>query len=179
VLWAYRRGLRYTELLQQHHLHPHRFAAIDEDGVVRALPTLCLPAHESFDRSTKSGETWAEDIQARLNLWRTAGGFLQVMNHPDLNQAPLFDFLRSLPREGRLDWTANQACDWWRRTHVAGELTLRTTRRETRIHSTLGVSEMTVELLAPDGRRSCHQVELRPGESTIVSGPSTHAVALG
>ena len=44
------------------------------------------------------------------------------MNHPDVNGEELFDFLASMPSDDRLDLTAAEAVDWWRRTHVADEL---------------------------------------------------------
>ena len=121
VLWAARHGIRYTELIQHGHLLPHRFPALGADGAIEILDVICLPHHKDpFDRSMRSGETYADLLPAAIDRHRTAGGMLQVMNHPDLNQAGLATALASIPGDGRLDWTAGDAARWWRATHVAG-----------------------------------------------------------
>jgi hypothetical protein len=45
-----------------------------------------------------------------------------VLNHPDIHQEALSHVLETIPSDGRRDCTANEAADWWRRTHVRGAL---------------------------------------------------------
>jgi hypothetical protein len=49
--------------------------------------------------------------------WASRGMHITMLNHPDVNFEALADFIDSLPTEGRLNWTAAQAADWWARTH--------------------------------------------------------------
>jgi ubiquinone/menaquinone biosynthesis C-methylase UbiE len=170
VLWADRQGLLYTELLQHRHLHPHRFAFLGRDGTVRPLRVICLPHHESLDRSTTSTETFVEDINRALPTWIACGGLCQVMNHPDLNQDELFQHLDSMPSEGRLDWTARQAVEWWLRTHVSGELAMRALGRgRFALEARQQVDGLVIELLEPDGTRTEQALDLEPGRRVVVS----------
>jgi len=118
VLWAHAAGLRYTELIQRAHMHPHRFPALTADGGIDVLDIICLPHHESLDRSMRDGDVNSDRIMQMAEHFRRAGGLLQVMNHPDINQEHLFELLRDLPRDGRLDVTASEAADWWAASHV-------------------------------------------------------------
>jgi hypothetical protein len=170
VLWAEAADLDYTELILHTHMLPHRFPALRADGTIAVLRTLCLPHHESFDRSSDDTRTGRDAILERLGLWRRAGGLLQVMNHPDLNTDELFAFLAELPREGRLDTTATAAADWWRRSHVGGELDLYSDGSGTiSVTSRRGVNGLTVATLAPDGLERDLDVSLGPGETTTIA----------
>ena len=170
VLWADAAGLDYTELILHTHLQPHRFPALAADGTITVLRTLCLPHHESFDRPGSAPPTGAEAILGRIDLWRRAGGLLQVMSHPDLNRDELFDFLAQIPREGRLDTTAAAAADWWRRSHVAGELELTTDRAGgLRMWSRRGVEDLALSVLAPDGRERTLDVALAADEARTMA----------
>jgi hypothetical protein len=120
VLWAHAHGLRYTELVQHSHLHPHRFLTLEPDGAVRPLDIVCLPHHESLDSGTAPGRHRADLILERARLYAQAGGLLQVLNHPDIHQEALSHVLEAIPRDDRLDWTAGEVADWWLRTHVRG-----------------------------------------------------------
>lgn len=136
ILWANAAGMAYTENLQHLHHHPYRFAALGADGLVSALDIYCLPKHQSFDRSTEPGDVFAEGVTAAAPNYRASGGLLQVMNHPDVHIEELFDLLTQLPREGRIDWTADQTIRWWRATHRP---------------SAAAVDGVVLETLAPDG----------------------------
>ena len=170
VIWAEQWGCLYTELIQHPHLHPHRFAALGPDGTVAPLGVICLPHHESFDLSTKSKETFAEAIDRALPLWIGAGGMCQIMNHPDINERELFEYLESMPDEGRLDWTAAEAASWWSRTHVREEMTLRAVGDGRFLaRSRADVEGVVVEFLAPDGSRTERVLDLDAGNATVVS----------
>ena len=172
VLWADEEGLAYTELPQQWHLHPHRFATLEPNGRIAFLGIVCLPHHLSFDRTTRPGDTLAADIDRALPLWMTAGGLAQIMNHPDINAEEFSAWLAKAPDEGRLDWTAAEVADWWRRTHSSDTLALQAApdgRFE--VTSQLGASGLAVELLDPDGTSTKHIVELEPGDTALV-GPA-------
>jgi hypothetical protein len=117
-LWAERQGLLYTELIEHPHMLPYRFVSLGSDGAVTALKVICLSHHLSFDLSTRPEATNEEALGETIPRWIDAGGFVQVMNHPDIHIEPLFAFLEGLPRVARLDWTAAEAAEWWRRTHV-------------------------------------------------------------
>jgi hypothetical protein len=118
VLWAHAQGLRYTELVQHTHVHPHRFVTLEADGVVRPLDIVCLPHHESLDSGTAPDQHRADLVVERAALYEKAGGLLQVLNHPDIHQEALSHVLGAIPGDGRLDWTAGEVADWWLRTHV-------------------------------------------------------------
>jgi len=169
VLWAERQQLSYTELIQHSHFHPHRFVAMRPNGDVELSSVICLPHHESFDVSVRASETRAERILGAAASYQLAGGLLQVMNHPDINQRPLFEMLAALPTSGRLNCTAAEAVDWWRRTHVAHELSLRVSKMNTlAISSRAGVEDLVVELLMPDGDRQLRIAHLPGGSTTTL-----------
>jgi hypothetical protein len=165
VLWAERQRLLYTELIQHGHYHPHRFPALSLDGTVEPLNVICLPHHESFDRSTVPGDVAMERLAAAPDTWSPIGGMLQVMNHPDINIDQLFELLEGMPRQGRLDWTAERCADWWRRTHVIDELELRALGNgRFSARSREGVEGVVVELREPDGQTSARSYNLPAGE---------------
>ncbi len=172
VLWAERHGIDYTEFISHAHLHPHRFAMLGADGEITTSRVLCLPHHESFDRSTQPGDVAADSVLAAAEAHRRAGGLMQVLNHPDVNVEELFETLGRLPTERRLDWTAGEAADWWRRTHVTGELRLEPDDDgSVRVRSERGVRGAVLELLEPDGRRRRYAMHLEPGGAVVVGGP--------
>ena len=166
ILWAEERGMRYTELIQQAHFHPHRFAALRPDGTIGPTRVLCLPHHESFDLSMVDGDTGDRQVLAAAERYRVLGGFMQVMNHPDINGSALFAFLKSLPKAGRYNCTAAEASDWWQRTHVADEITLKVDGERVEVSSRSGVDNLVVELLMPDGDRRLYLARVAPGQAT-------------
>jgi ubiquinone/menaquinone biosynthesis C-methylase UbiE len=155
-------GYLYTEMLSHAHLLPHRFASLREDGSVGLLDVICLPHHESFDRGTQPGATYREEIAPGLERFRVAGGMLQVLNHPDIHQTELFGWLATIPTEGRLDWSARQAVDWWRRTHTAPQLRIAHEPGGFVVAPASEVRGLVVELRRPDGRLSYHRVDAGP-----------------
>jgi hypothetical protein len=170
VLWAEAAGMSYTELIHQAHVHPHRFPALREDGRIEALNVICLPHHHSLDRSTKPGNANVEQVLAMQELFARIGGLYQLMNHPDLNQPELFDLLAAVPREGRLDLTAAEAADWWRRTHSAEELTAKQTADGAwQLTARSEVRGLQVELRAPGGATVARTVDLAPGAPVAVA----------
>ena len=169
VLWADENGLLYTELIQHAHVHPHRFATLEPNGEIGAKDIICLPHHQSFDRSTRQGDTFEAESEEALPMWRTSSGFLQVMNHPDLNFDELFTWLAAMPTEGCLDWTAAEAADWWRRTHTPDALRVRYLSEHTiEVTSRDGVQRLAIELLYPDGVRAKQVLDLEAGTSTTI-----------
>jgi len=163
VLWAALNGFDYTELLQHTHHFPHRFVMLDEDGAPRALEILCLPHHESFDTADGPGR---DQIERRLPGWLERRGLLQLMNHPDINGLDFSALLGSLPREGRLDWTAAQAADWWRRSHTRTHLSVRSDRTgHVTVRSEAGVRDLVLEVRDPGGTVRRQVVSLEPGET--------------
>lgn len=171
VLWAERQGFDYTEFISHAHLHPHRFAALRPDGTIEPSRVICLPHHESLDRSTAPGDVNAESVLAAAESYRRAGGLMQILNHPDLNLEELSSVLRDLPSEGRLDLTAAETADWWRRTHVASELRLdQGEDGSVTLRSRRGVRGAVVELLDPDGERRRYSLHLEAGAAVTVGG---------
>jgi ubiquinone/menaquinone biosynthesis C-methylase UbiE len=178
VLWAERQGFDYTEFISHSHLHPHRFAALRPDGTIEPSRVICLPHHESLDRSTAPGDAATESVLAAAESYRRAGGMMQVLNHPDLNLEELSEVLRLLPTDGRLDWTAAQAADWWRRTHVLSELRLdQHGDGSVTLRSRRGLRGAVLELLDPDGERRSYSVHVEAGGSVRVGGGGGRALA--
>jgi hypothetical protein len=174
VLWAEQRGMLYTELLQQGHLHLHRFAAMSAEGAISPLRVLCLPQHVSFDLSMSSAN--AAGVEAALPTWIRARGFLQIMNHPDINTDALFELLGEMPGEGRADWTAAEAAHWWLRAHSFESTQIERLSGSTfAITSVPGVERLNVEVLHPDGAVSEHTVTVDPGESVEFQAELTAA----
>jgi len=176
LLWAQQQGFLYSEVIQHAHLHPHRFGELRADGTIGALDVICLPHHESFDRSMRPGETQAERIRTVLPEWIRAAGMLQLMNHPDIHQRELLALLAELPGEGRADWTAAQTCEWWRRTHVGGHLTL-SARPDGAVaaQALQGADGVVVELLSPEGVAVEHVLDLAPGVAQLIGPPTRDA----
>lgn len=171
VLWAERQGFEYTEFISHSHLHPHRFAALRADGTIEPSRVLCLPHHDSLDRSTQPGDANVEGVLAAAEAYRRAGGLMQVLNHPDLNLAELREVLRRLPAAGRLDWTAAEAADWWRRSHVRSELRLdQDGDGSVRVASARGLRGAVLELLRPDGERRRYALHVEAGGTVRVGG---------
>ena len=168
VLWAEYLECDYTELIQQAHLHPHRFLAPDHAGRLSAPRVLCLPHHESFDRSTRPGDVAAEEIVKSALPFAESGGLMQVLNHPDINLDALGRTLARLPTDGRLDCTAAEAADWWRRTHVAGELNVRADRAGWSVFSRRGVRDVVLEVLRPGAETQIKLVSLAPRQHALV-----------
>lgn len=168
VLWAERHGLLYTELIQHGHMHPHRFAALDEDGLVVLLNVICLPHHESLDRSARGGDANVDRLAAAAGRFATVGGMLQVMNHPDINQSELFEVLEGYPIDGRLDLTAAQAATWWRASHTERLSVVADGAGGFRLRSVDGVRDLSVELAYPDGERSIETVSLPPADVVVI-----------
>ena len=171
VLWAEHLECDYTELIQQAHVHPHRFLTADASGRVRPLRVLCLPHHESFERSTRPGDVAADEVLSSAQLFTATGGLMQVLNHPDINLDALAHTLAQLPVEGRIDCTAAQATDWWRRTHVAGELTLTPERGGWSLASRRGVRDLAVEVVSPSGEEEVRAFTIAPGQRAVLERP--------
>lgn len=170
VLWADAAGLSYTELIQRSHVHPHRFPALHADGRIDALNVICLPHHYSLDLSTTQGDANVDQVTAMQETFARIGGLYQLMNHPDLNQPELFELLGAIPREGRLDLTAAEAADWWRRTHSADELTAeQTTAGAWRLTARSAVRGLQVELRQPGGTTVTRAVDLAPEAPVTVA----------
>ena len=169
VLWAHRQGLDYTELLERAHLHPHRFVTMASDGGIRELDIICLPHHESFDLSMRSGHTGRSRILRIVELFASAGGLLQVMNHPDLNVDALFETLALLPTAGRWDCTAREAVTWWRASHARSSLDLGAAEGGVvAMRSIDGLAGARLEVSHPDGPMQTIGVDVAPGGSTLV-----------
>jgi hypothetical protein len=163
VLWAERQGLLYTELVQHAHAHPHCFAALEADGEIRFLDVVCLPHHESFDLSTRPGDVATERLSRMADVFMALGGLMQVMNHPDIHEDELFALLDDLPAQGRLDWTAREAADWWRRTHSREHLQMHLgDDGRVLLRADAEVRGAVVELLHPSGERRLRIVDLAP-----------------
>lgn len=174
VLWAEEQGLEYTEFISHAHMHPHRFAKLEDDGTVEPSEVICLPHHESFDRSMEAGDVAEDTVLRAAQSHMRAGGMLQVLNHPDIHLDELFSTLARVPTEGRLDWTAAGVADWWRRTHTAKELKVdQDGSGLVRITSAAGVRGAVIELLAPDGARRRFVLHIEAGESVTVGGTSS------
>jgi hypothetical protein len=119
--------------------------------VVEPLAVLCLPHHESLDRSSVDGDTDGARIREAAGRFAGAGGYLQVLNHPDINIAELFELLSEVPREGRWDVPAVEVAAWWRATHVTGELALRSAGGRFTVEARGDLDGLVVEVLEPDG----------------------------
>lgn len=173
LLWAAARNHLYTEFISHGHLHPHRSAALGRDGEISDLSVICLPHHASFDASTTPGDTRADSVRASADQHAERHGMLQVLNHPDINLDELFSVLATLPSDGRLDWTAAQAADWWWRSHTRSNLRF--------ARAGAGVVEITaqkalfgamLEIAEPDGRVSTVGLALESGRRAFVRGLS-------
>ena len=164
VLWAARQGLSYTENFQVLHRHPYRFAGLRADGSVGPIDVLCLPKHASLDQQITTPDTRSNEVLAAAPDWRAAGGLLQVMNHPDINQDALFDLLHRLPAERRWNVTAETAARWWAATHVSDRVRLRVAGDGTPSIDGVDVDDrVQIEVLLPDRSRRVSRADARPG----------------
>jgi SAM-dependent methyltransferase len=180
ILWAERAGLEYTEFLQHAHFHPHRAATLDRDGAISTTGLICVSHHESFDRSMKEGDTGREQITRAVSTYVRTRAMLQVLNHPDLNRDELFEMLGELPREGRLDWTATEAADWWRRTHVQANLSLETTvDGRIRLDSRNPIAGLMLEVRTAGGDLREFAIYLQPERPVVFKPEETPVLAGG
>jgi hypothetical protein len=175
ILWADRERLTYTEAIQHAHIHPYRFAALTPTGLVRPLDVLCLPHHLSFDLSTQPDDTNEKVLSETVPMWAEAGALVQIMNHPDVHIDALFAFIRDLPRGRRLDWTAADASDWWRRTHVSGALSLEVSPNgSVRVSAQHPVDGVCIELLYPDGTSAVQRSTVTAGTPSLIEPRRQH-----
>ena len=107
--------------------------------------------------------TYREEIAPGADRFIRAGGFLQVLNHPDIHQRELFEWLAELPDDDRLDWTAGEVADWWAKTHVTGAISVRRDG-ESRftVEGDASVRGLVIELRHPDGRLGYHALDRLP-----------------
>jgi hypothetical protein len=171
VLWAEREGLLYTELIQHAHFHPHRFAALRQNGVTALDRLVCLPHHVSFDRGMRPGETYAERVLGQAEAMRAGGGFFQLMNHPDLHRTELFETLASIPTHDCFVATARCVADWWLRSHTEVRATADRSGSWS-VASEHPVAGLTFEVLAPDGYVTTTGADLAPGQRLAVGDQS-------
>lgn len=178
VLWADSMGIAYTELISHPHSLPHRFPALEADGTIRVLDVICLPHHESFDRSSVNGQTL--EVEAAEAIARAArqGAFIQVLNHPDINLDQLFAVLGSTRDPGRADWTAARVVDWWRASHVRVAPSAVPADDGLIPESGNRAQEGMVELLRPDGTLHVRPISGELGTVApprgAVGGPASH-----
>lgn len=98
-------------------------------------------------------------------------GFMQLMNHPDINIEELFEALAAMPADGRADWTAARTIDWWRSTHVHGAIRIeRAGAHVFRLTSRSDLDSIALELLAPDGTTEERAVTLKAGVPIVQAG---------
>jgi hypothetical protein len=168
VLWAHGEGLLYTELIQHAHFHPHRFATLRQDGVAVFDRPLCLPHHVSFDRGMKRGQTYAAEVLGQAETLRAAGGFFQLMNHPDLHRAELFETLASIPTHDCFVATAQCVADWWMRSHTGVHASADPSGSWS-VAADQPVAGLTFEVLAPNGYATTVETDLEPGRQLAVS----------
>jgi hypothetical protein len=167
VLWAEKERLAYTELIQQAHFHPHRFATLESDGLIRPLEVMALPHHASLDKARD--QAMVRDVLTMGERMIAMGGFLQLMNHPDLNRHALRQSLEGLRRGARLDWTAREVVDWWRRTHVRSHLSITMVSPECfEILSDSAIRDIVIEIRMPGGERRTRVVDLQPGAAAAI-----------
>ena len=159
ILWAEQQAMLYTEFLNHSHLHPHHCALLTPSGEIRVSAVLCLPNHLSFDASTTASNRQA--VEQGLNVFVRTRGLAQIMNHPDVNQADLFDCLAAMPADGRADWTAAEAAQWWLATHSSRALTVR--REDSRTFAVIAATSLQsvqFEISRPDGSLALTAVDL-------------------
>ena len=153
VLAAQLEGRQFIEFLEHSHYHPHRFAALEPTGELRAAGVVCLPHRETLPR--KRGRPTA--AAALVERWSNAGGYLQV-------DAPLVTApLRLAPSE---------AADWWHRSHRRDRLKLRALGRgRFELVTTEPVEGLVLELLHPDGSRAQHAAIATARPQPIAADP--------
>ena len=153
-------------MISHPHSLPHRFPALEADGSIRVLDVICLPHHVSFDRSSVEGQTLEPDAAAAIARGAEKGAFVQVLNHPDINLDRLFVVLGHRREPGRADWTAAQAVEWWRASHVSGVASLSADDDTVVARFGDGAHGAVVELLRPDGTVLVRPVSA-PAETVI------------
>ena len=166
-------GLAYTELISHPHSLPHRFPTLEADGTIRVLDVICLPHHESFDRSSANGETLEVEAADAIARGARKGAFVQVLNHPDINLDQLFAVLARRREHGRADWTAGRVVDWWRASHLSDVASLSANDDTVIARFGAGAEGALVELLRPDGTVLVRPVSAPPEMVTPEGDPDT------
>ncbi|MEW5722931.1 MAG: hypothetical protein AB1896_07475 [Thermodesulfobacteriota bacterium] len=122
-------GFRYV-ITQFNHTHPFLFLSLAENGEVRSHDEVwCLSFAGTVDKPGKSRESVYKSMAHDI-AFLEKGYHTLISNHPDMN----FEFLRDLeallPIARRVNWTAEQTIDWWRKTHDRRWLSLNLRRVE-------------------------------------------------
>ncbi len=110
-----------------------------------------------MDRPGKSPAQIRSSFEADIAFLQK-GYHTIISNHPDMS----FDYLKEIeglmPRDGRLNWTARQAAEWWQRTHdrralnLQSEAPLAEGKAAFALYSRDGVDGVVVRLIGAQSR---------------------------
>jgi len=169
VYWAMQQGCDYVEIASRKNIHPHFFAWLTENGLVIKKDIVCLPRHVSVDTGPRDGQSDPDSVLRQAETFIKSGGFLQVMNHPDINLPALSEILDKFPTSARANWCAMDMAVWWKKTHDRARLRywLKPVSNDIQIEADCVVNGLVFELLLPEGGRSYATLEHLDGNAEI------------
>lgn len=128
---AEKAGLSYCEKVSTLYGFPYFFPYVDEQGLVKISPIVALSHSVSVDRHNDTSERpWNK---ARIDNIISCGYHLMILNHPDQYLERLKLIVSDVPSQRRLDWTAQQVAEWWKKTH-GGNLVLLSQATDAGVH---------------------------------------------
>ncbi len=118
IEWLLQQNMQYSELPTRQQFLPHFFVNLLPDGGIGKSEMLCLPLHVTIDTTLRpDGKCDVDGVVARIRPIKAAHGFVQIMNHPDMNLEALDQVLDLCHGDANLKWTAADVTNWWRQTH--------------------------------------------------------------
>jgi len=113
-------GLLYTELAPNMFQFPYMgYPWLTPDGTVTVKGGLVGLTHNASADVNQEHQRKSALLEKPgfLLEWISRGHQIVLLNHPDINFCQLTTIIAALPTAGRLDWTARQIAEWWRKTH--------------------------------------------------------------
>jgi SAM-dependent methyltransferase len=105
-------GLEYGELLGHFVEQPVAAILTDKNNVHKATPLMLPCVHLSFDKSVKPNEHYSKYLNRTVPSFLDQGTHVVIMNHPDIHQNALQEFLVNVKRDNVWYETLENVCKW-------------------------------------------------------------------
>jgi peptidoglycan/xylan/chitin deacetylase (PgdA/CDA1 family) len=119
--WALRAGCAYGEMLGKGYLWPICLVRVDA-GIPEPVELMLPPPHYSLDLSTDPGGHDLDNLLRLVPECLGRGGYVIVMNHPDIHFAQLEYLLRTIDLRSAWRATLAETMSWTRVTKFRSDV---------------------------------------------------------
>jgi hypothetical protein len=119
---ALKAKMLYTDFPGSTYIMPYFFPVLSKSGVevcdIMVFPVTLSLDSQAFDENFDEISAMNSDsmICKWTNFHLRYEGFIQLLNHPDMNFERLENMIKILP-DNRVDWTCRQVYEWLNKTH--------------------------------------------------------------